>query len=49
MTNNFFKLLSKLEVEYIDRYSSLSSSDVETIKDLISYIESAKWSKSDVT
>lgn len=49
MTNNFFKLLSKLEVEYIDRYSSLSSSDVETIKDLISYVESAKWTKSDVT
>ncbi len=49
MTNNFFKLLSKLEVEYIDRYSSLSSSDVETIKDLISYVELAKWSKSDVT
>lgn len=49
MTNNFFKLLSKLEYEYIDRYSSLSSSDVETIKDLISYVESAKWTKSDVT
>ncbi len=49
MTNNFFKLLSKLEVEYIDRYSSLSSSDMETIKDLISYVESAKWTKSDVT
>jgi len=49
MMNNFFKLLSKLEYEYIDRYSSLSSSDVETIKDLISYVESAKWTKSDVT
>lgn len=49
MTNNFFKLLSKLEYEYIDRYSSLSSSDVETIKDLISYVESAKWTKSDIT
>lgn len=49
MTNNFFKLLSKLEYEYIDRYSSLSSSDVETIKDLISYVESAKWTKSEVT
>lgn len=49
MTNNFFKLLSKLEYEYIDRYSSLLPSDIETIKDLISYVESAKWTKSDVT
>lgn len=49
MTNNFFKLLSKLEYEFIDKYSSLSPSDIETIKDLISYVESAKWTKSDVT
>lgn len=49
MTNNFFKLLAKLEYEYLDRYSSLSPSDIETIKDLISYVESAKWTKSDVT
>lgn len=49
MTNNFFKLLSKLEYEYIDRYSSLLPSDIETIKDLISYVESAKWTKYDVT
>ena len=49
MTNNFFKLLVKLEYEYIDKYSSLSPSVIETIKDLISYVESAKWTKSDVT
>ncbi|MCM1219615.1 MAG: hypothetical protein NC548_34475 [Lachnospiraceae bacterium] len=49
MTNNFFKMLARLDSEFLQKYSSLPVSGRQTIQRLIVYVESGKWSRSEIT
>ncbi len=49
MTNNFFKMLAKLNSEFLQKYTPLPVSSKETIKRLILYVGSGSWSKPEVT
>lgn len=50
MGRNFFSLLANLKKSYLgDSCGALNAEHVQVLKDLISFVETCNWSKSDIT